>query len=106
MRWREKPWLNIAQGGVSLFRPMRSRAVASFWNGYNRLPSRIQELADKQYRLWLNDPGHPSVRFKKVGSYWSARITDDYRAVGIMDEDAVIWFFIGRHDEYTQLLKA
>jgi hypothetical protein len=71
---------------------MKSRAVASFWDGYNRLPPVIQALAVKQYRLWLDNPRHPSVRFKKVGVRSSARITDDYRAIGVMEGDVVIWF--------------
>jgi hypothetical protein len=84
---------------------MKSRAVASFWDDYNRLPAEIQKLANKQYKLWLTNYHHPSVRFKKVGPYWSARITDDYRAVGIMDGDAIVWFFIGTHAEYNHILK-
>ncbi len=84
---------------------MKSRVVASFWDGYNRLPEEIQKLALKQYKLWQTNPHHPSVRFKKVGLYWSARVTDDYRAVGIMDGDTVLWFFIGTHAEYNQVLK-
>jgi len=87
------------------FLRMKSRAVASFWIGYNRLPTTIQKLAVKQYRLWLDNPRHPSVRFKKVGSHWSARITDDYRTVGIMEGDTIIWFFVGTHAEYIQILK-
>jgi Txe/YoeB family toxin of Txe-Axe toxin-antitoxin module len=84
---------------------MKSRAIASFWDDYNRLPDEIQKLAVKQYKLWLTDLHHPSLRFKKVGPYWSARITDDYRAVGIMDEDAIVWFFIGTHAKYNHVLK-
>jgi hypothetical protein len=84
---------------------MKSRAIASFWDDYNRLPDEIQKLAVKQYKLWLTNLHHPSVRFKKVGPYWSARITDDYRAVGIMDGDAIVWFFIGTHANYNHLLK-
>ena len=84
---------------------MNSRAVRSFWKGYEQLPKRIQMIAVRQYRLWLQDPHHPSLRFKKVGKHWSARVTDDYRAVGIMDGDTVVWYFIGTHAEYDQLLK-
>jgi hypothetical protein len=84
---------------------MRSRAVRSFWEGYQALPLDIQRIALKQYRLWLENPRHPSVRFKKVGRYWSARVSDDYRAVGILDGDTVVWFFIGTHSEYGRLLK-
>jgi hypothetical protein len=65
----------------------------------------VQRLALKQYLLWLRDPRHSSVRFKKVGRYWSARVNEDYRAVGILDGDTVVWFFIGTHSEYGRLLK-
>lgn len=84
---------------------MKSRAVVSFWAGYDRLPDEVRKIADKQYRLWLDNPSHPSVQFKKVGSYWSARITNDYRTVGVKDEDTVVWFWIGTHTEYDKLLK-
>jgi hypothetical protein len=84
---------------------MKSRAVASFWASYDRLPGEVREIADKQYRLWLENPSHPSIQFKKVGRYWSARITYDYRAVGVKDEDTIVWFWIGTHAEYDKLLK-
>jgi hypothetical protein len=84
---------------------MRSKAVKSFWDAYHELPRHIQRLADKQHRLWLQNPRHPSLRFKKVGDYWSARVNDDYRAVGVLDGDTVIWIFIGTHAEYDALLK-
>ena len=83
---------------------MKSKAVEAFWKGYGRLPVKIQRAARKQYALWLQDPHHPSVRFKKVGHYWSARVTESYRAVGIVDGDAVVWFFIGTHAEYERIL--
>lgn len=84
---------------------MKSRAVASFWAGYDRLPGEVRKIADKQYRLWLENPSHSSIQFKKVGRYWSARITDDYRAVGVKDDDTIVWFWIGTHAEYDKLLK-
>jgi hypothetical protein len=84
---------------------MKSRAVRSFWDGYHALPEEIQKSALKQYKLWLDDPRHRSLRFKKVGEHWSARVTDAYRAVGIMDGDCVIWYFIGTHAEYGRVLK-
>ena len=61
------------------------------------MPVEVQRIAVKQYRLWLHDPRHPPVRFKKVGRYWSGRVNDDYRVVGILDGDTVVWFFIGTH---------
>ena len=46
----------------------------------------------------------PRFASKKVGKYWSARVTDGYRAVGTMDGDTVIWFFIETHDEYKRTI--
>lgn len=51
------------------------------------------------------DPHHPSIQFKKIGSVWSARVTADYRALGVMEDNTVIWFWIGNHHAYEQLLK-
>ncbi|MFY7787347.1 MAG: hypothetical protein ACOVQA_05680 [Thermoflexibacteraceae bacterium] len=48
---------------------------------------------------------NPSVQFKKIrGSIYSARITDSYRAVGVLDNGEIVWFFIGTHTEYDKLL--
>jgi hypothetical protein len=84
---------------------MRSRATDSFWKAHDSLPESVRRAAGKQYALWLRDPSHPSLRFKKVGKYWSARVTDGYRAVGTLDGDTVIWFFIGTHDHYQQTIR-
>ena len=46
-----------------------------------------------------------AVQFKKIGRYCSARITDDYRAVGVKDEDTIVWFWIGTYAEYDKLLR-
>lgn len=84
---------------------MKSHATNRYWSLYRGLPSEIRRATLKQYRLWLQNPRHPSIHFKKIGSFWSARITDDYRALGIMKDDTVIWFWIGTHGDYEQLLK-
>ena len=85
------------------FPPMRSHATADFWRCYARLPNRVQQRALKQYRLWLDNPLHPSVGFKRVGRYWSARVSGKYRAIGVMTDDTVVWFCIGLHDEYERV---
>jgi len=35
---------------------------------------------------------------------YSVRISKGYRAVGQLEADTVIWFWIGTHTEYEQLL--
>ena len=90
MGWRLPHWRSTGLAKALLFRGMKSRAVASFWSGYDRLPGEVRKIADKQYRLWRENPSHPSIQFKKVGRFWSARITNDYRAVGVKDEETII----------------
>ena len=53
---------------------MTQFASARFWEHYHRLPEDIRALADKQFPLVKANPSHPSVHFKKVGKYWSARV--------------------------------
>jgi hypothetical protein len=85
---------------------MRSRASDQFWELYQRLPPEIQRLADRNYRFWMANHWHPSLHFKKVKSYWVARVGENYRAVGIEFEGTVTWFWIGSHGDYEQLLRA
>jgi hypothetical protein len=91
--------------GPSRSHRMKSQATSSFWARFNKLPQQIQELTFRRYRLWLRDPRHPSLHFKKVSRYRSVRITDDYKALGVMEGDTVVWFWVGTHDEYERMLK-
>jgi plasmid maintenance system killer protein len=71
------------------------------------LPKPIQEQTRKAYRQFKQDPNYPSLRFKKVHPklpIYSARINKDYRAVGQLEDDTVIWFWVGSHAEYDLLL--
>jgi hypothetical protein len=79
---------------------MNSSTAPEFWQRFARLRPEIQERARKQYRLWLQNHNHPSLRFKKVGRFWSVRIDDGHRALGIEANGVIVWFFIGPHDEY------
>ena len=71
------------------------------------MPREIRKKAREAYKLWERDPRHRSLRMKKVSpkaNVWSVRIDREHRAVGVMKEDAMIWFWIGKHDEYERLL--
>ncbi|HEV7401975.1 MAG TPA: hypothetical protein VGO11_03580 [Chthoniobacteraceae bacterium] len=86
---------------------MKSRAIGRFWQHYHALTPAIRRAADKQFALWREDPHHGSLRFKRVGkNVWSARVTDDFRALATRDGDTWLWFWIGPHDEYERLLKS
>lgn len=59
------------------------------------------------FRLQEN-PYHSSLRFKRVHTdrpIYSVRITRDYRATGVLDDDTMVWFWIGSHTEYERLLE-
>ncbi|WP_315790133.1 hypothetical protein [Fischerella sp. JS2] len=86
---------------------MKSRTTAQFRKAFADLPEQVQEQTRQAYRQFKQDPAHPSLRFKKVHSelpIYSARISKSYRAVGQLDGDTVIWFWVGSHAEYDKLL--
>ena len=86
---------------------MRSRATPRFWAAYRDLPAEIRGLAQKAYRLFRENPGHPSLHFKKVHDrepIYSARVSLGYRVVGLMENAEITWFWIGTHEEYDRLL--
>ena len=86
---------------------MRSQTTEAFRALLADAPADIQTKAAAAYELWSANPSHPSLRFKKVHGklpIYSVRIDLDWRAVGILKDDAVIWFWIGQHDAYERLL--
>jgi len=85
-----------------------SRATRNFWKCFRALPAGIQEKAKEAYTLFRDDPWYPSLNFKRVHSslpIYSVRITKDYRAVGTLSGDKIVWFWAGTHAEYNGLLK-
>jgi len=83
---------------------VRHRASPKFWQFYNALSSEIQKLADANYQLLKQDSSHPSLHFKKVGKFWSVRAGIHHRALAVEEGTDVVWFWIGRHDEYERLI--
>jgi mRNA-degrading endonuclease RelE of RelBE toxin-antitoxin system len=86
---------------------MKSRTTAQFRKGLVGLPAEIRQQARVAYRQFQENPNHPSLRFKKVHPtlpIYSARINRSYRAVGQLQDDTVVWFWVGSHTEYDQLL--
>ena len=73
-----------------------------FWEYYGDLPKSVQLSADESYELLKVSPSHPSLHFKKVGKYWSVRISKEYRAVGV--DQGISWFWIGTYAEYDRLI--
>ncbi|MCY3669384.1 MAG: hypothetical protein OXH81_27335 [Gemmatimonadetes bacterium] len=87
---------------------MRSFTLTSFWDAYRHLPEHVQRQARESYRFFVSDPRHPSLGFKRVSQrrpVYSVRVSIDYRALGVLDEGDIVWFWIGPHHEYDRLLK-
>jgi hypothetical protein len=87
---------------------MDSRATERFWTLYNQLPDDIRQRTRKAYRLWKRDPNNRGLYFKPVHtrqSIYSVRIGLNYRALGVLDGNTIVWFWIGSHEEYDRLLK-
>ena len=82
------------------------RTTPEFRRALGRLPEPVQRIARRNFRLLKDNPGHPSLRFKKVGAYWSARVGRGHRALAIEDGADLIWLWIGAHDEYARLIRA
>ena len=83
---------------------MNHRATPDFWHCYRRLPEEVRQLADRCYEMLRQDPRHPSLHFKKVGSLWSVRVGLHYRALAVEDATDIVWFWIGTHAEYDGLV--
>jgi hypothetical protein len=79
-------------------------AAPGFWRCYDALPAAIRELGDKQFELLKTNPRHPSLHYKVVGRFRSARVGQHYRALGVDVEDGVLWWWIGTHADYDRLV--
>ncbi len=79
--------------------------ASRFWKSFNSLPENIRNLATKNFELLKINTYYPSLHFKKIGQFWSVRIGDYYRALAIEDGEDYIWFWIGNHNEYENMVK-
>ena len=89
---------------------MKSELTDDFIECFRKLPERVREKAKKNYKLWIENPYHPSLAFKPAiatKGIYSIRVGLGWRALGVMKEEehTVVWFWIGSHGEYDELLK-
>jgi len=87
---------------------MNSHVTEKFRKAFAELPADVRNQARQAYRLFLENPYHPSLHFKSIHPtrpIYSVRVGLYYRAVGVREEDEIIWFWIGSHAEYNKLLR-
>jgi len=81
------------------------RTSDRFWQCYHALPRAVQERADRAFAHLRDNRRHPSVRLKKVGLFWSARIGRNYRALAVEEGDDLIWVWLGSHADYDRIVR-
>lgn len=87
---------------------MNSHTTQSFRDALASLPKNIRGRARAAYRRFRQNPYHSGLQFKKVHRQrpiYSARINDDYRVLGNLAGDEIVWFWVGKHEEYERILK-
>ena len=78
-------------------------ATAEFRKHYEKLPLSIQKKAEKQERMFRNNPLHPSLNTEKLQpkkkQIWSFRVDRKYRVFfRFISENKVLFLTVGPHD--------
>ncbi len=87
---------------------MNSELTDDFLACFRLLPEHIKRQARKNYRIWKRNPHHPGLNFKRVGeksAVYSVRVAIGWRALGLLEDDTMVWFWIGSHAEYDRILR-
>jgi len=72
---------------------------------------KLQRKIETKLELFEKDNTHKSLRFKKIKSdLWSMRVDPkgiygSYRLLGKKSGNVIIWFWVGKHDEYERLIE-
>jgi hypothetical protein len=86
---------------------VNSRTTRRFRELLAALPVHVRQQAREAYRLFQQNPAHSGLRFKRVHAdppIHSARVGIGHRAVGVLDGDTIVWYWIGSHADYDKLL--
>jgi len=109
INWRKKRCAIIAKGSASGSRETRFDTQPKIFRHVSTFAARHKSESEGSYRLFVADPA--SVKFKAIkrladgNQLCSARVTRDYRVLGVLVNDIVIWFWIGSHNNYERLIK-
>ena len=84
----------------------KSFTNAQFRKLFAALPVEVQRQTRDRYKLFKNNPNHPSLNFKQLKGdegLCSARVNDHYRVIGTYGPD-IIWFWIGTKNEAKKMV--
>ncbi len=86
---------------------MKSRTTERFRKSLAHLPTDVQEQARRVFDIWRKSPHHPSLQFKRIhlrDPIYSVRIGIHWRALAVLRDNSAVWFWIGHHSEYDQII--
>ena len=87
---------------------MNSQLTSDFLVCFAKLPEAVKEQARRCYQMWSANPAHPSLQFKRIHgkeSLYSVRVGLGWRALGLLEDNTISWFWIGPHAEYDALIR-
>jgi len=81
-----------------------------FEKRYQQLPKNIKRKAEKQEKIFRNNPFHPSLHTEKLmtkrKNIWSFRIDKKYRIIfRFLDKNRVVFLTVGPHDWVYRRIK-
>jgi hypothetical protein len=86
---------------------VNSRLTPEFLACFAKLPESVKVQARKAYQLWRDNTAHPSLQFKQIHGkekIYAVRIGLGWRALGLVEDDTITWFWIGSHAEYDKMI--
>jgi hypothetical protein len=86
---------------------VKSHTTRRFRDAFRILPPQVQRQAREAYGLFLHDPYHPGLRFKRIHPtrpIYSVRIGRDHRALGVREGEEIVWYWIGSHADYDRVI--
>lgn len=87
---------------------MKSVTSTRFRKAFEKLPKEVQQRASEAYLIWKDNPHHPGLDYKQIHKtqpIFSVRVSLSYRALGVKEGDTMIWFWVGSHEDYNNLIK-
>ena len=77
----------------------------NFQKFYDKLPPDVRKRVPQKFEMLQRNPSHPSLFLKKVGAFWSMRISSGCRALAIENQGILVWEWVGGHDEYKRRVR-
>jgi mRNA-degrading endonuclease YafQ of YafQ-DinJ toxin-antitoxin module len=80
---------------------MKIQTTGPFDRDFHLLPESIKGQTEKQLRLLIEHPHHPSLRMKKIKGHpkiWEGRISKNYRFTFQISSETYLLRRIGTHD--------